>query len=144
MIFVAGGIVWNPHKGVVVVNQNNDSWSLPKGHVESGEDTLAAAIREIHEETGINPSDLTLTKEVGSYVRSQIKWRPGDEPRERTITLYLFTTTATNLAPIDPENPEARWVAPEEVAALLTHPKDGAFFTDFLLRHPLSIHHNQP
>ena len=56
MISIAGGIVINPLRGVVLVNQNNNSWSLPKGHVETGETTLEAAIREIKEETGI-PSD---------------------------------------------------------------------------------------
>jgi hypothetical protein len=32
------------------------------------------------------------------------------------------------LKPIDPDNPEARWVDPEQVRELLTHPKDGEFF----------------
>ncbi len=139
MIQVAGGIVWNPRKGIAVVNQNHDSWSLPKGHVEPGEDTLSAALREIHEETGIPIAALTLVAEVGSYVRSQIKWRPGDEPRERTITLYLFTTTEDELTPIDPENPEARWMTPESAATLLTHPKDQEFLTAYLARHPLTL-----
>ncbi len=54
MIQISGGIVWNKLKGIVVVNQNNNSWSLPKGHVEEGEDNLAAAIREIKEELDLD------------------------------------------------------------------------------------------
>ena len=59
MVKIAGGIVWNPKLGVVVVNQNHNSWSLPKGHVERGEELLPAAMREIREETGIPERKLT-------------------------------------------------------------------------------------
>ena len=31
-------------------------WDFPKGHVDPGEDDLSAALRELHEETGIDPS----------------------------------------------------------------------------------------
>lgn len=31
------------------------AWSIPKGGIEPGEDLLAAALREFHEETGIVP-----------------------------------------------------------------------------------------
>ena len=50
---IAGGIVLNQDQKVAVVNQNNDSWSLPKGHIEKGESSIIAARREIAEETGI-------------------------------------------------------------------------------------------
>ncbi|MBT3249957.1 MAG: NUDIX domain-containing protein [Candidatus Pacebacteria bacterium] len=37
-------------------------WSLPGGHIDEGEDPLAAAIREVQEETGviITPEDIKL------------------------------------------------------------------------------------
>ena len=41
----AGGIIINSNKEAVIVNQNHDSWSLPKGHVDEGETILEAAIR---------------------------------------------------------------------------------------------------
>ena len=46
---IAGGIVINPKKGIAIVNQNHDSWSLPKGHVEDNETLVQAAIREIYQ-----------------------------------------------------------------------------------------------
>ena len=49
----AGGIIVNEYKEVVIVNQNHDSWSLPKGHVEDNETFLETAKREIYEETGL-------------------------------------------------------------------------------------------
>ena len=49
----AGGVIENTEGKIVVVSQRGTSWSLPKGHIEDGEDILAAAKREIYEETGI-------------------------------------------------------------------------------------------
>ena len=44
--------------------------------------------------------------------------------------MFLFKTSEGKniLKPIDPDNPEARWVDKEKVASLLTHPKDREFF----------------
>ncbi len=128
MIQIAGGVVWNPPLGVVVVNQNHNSWSLPKGHIEPDESLLDAAVREIREETGIPKDKLEFITALGSYERARIPLHPNDEPELRTITLYLFKTDVTTLAPEDPENPEAIWVKQEEVPNILTHPKDKEFF----------------
>ncbi len=112
---------------VLVVSQKGISWSLPKGHVEKGESLVDAAKREIYEESGI--SKLILVKELGSYQRHKISLRGGDDLLElKTIHLFLFTTAQTKLAPLDPENPEARWVEKDKVAELLTHYKDKEFF----------------
>lgn len=125
--YSAGGIVLNSEGKVLVVNQNHDSWSLPKGHIEKGENALEAAKREINEESGIK--DLTLIQELGTYERHKIALDGSDDKTElKRITMFLFRTTQTELKPIDPENPEARWVAKELVPDLLTHQKDKEFF----------------
>jgi len=36
--------------------KTTDSWQLPQGGVDEGEDTAAAAVRELQEETGIDPA----------------------------------------------------------------------------------------
>jgi 8-oxo-dGTP pyrophosphatase MutT (NUDIX family) len=123
----AGGIVVNPKGEVLVVNQNHDSWSLPKGHVDPGETPLDAARREIYEESGV--SRLTLIKPLGFYERYRIAKGGGDDKSElKRIHMFLFSTTVRILKPIDPNNPEARWVSAEDAALLLTHPKDREFF----------------
>jgi 8-oxo-dGTP pyrophosphatase MutT (NUDIX family) len=128
----AGGIVLNSQGLVLVVNQNGTSWSLPKGHIEEGEDKLSAARREIYEESGI--TDLILVRELGTYQRYKIGVDGSDDRSElKTIHLFLFTTNQNELSPVDPDNPEARWVEKEEVAELLTHPKDRAFFSQHYL-----------
>src|SRR4051794_29324422 len=66
----AGGVVTNANGEVLVVNQRGTSWSLPKGHIEEGEEALEAARREIYEESGL--TDLALIKPLGTYRRSRI------------------------------------------------------------------------
>ena len=39
--------------GPFFASKDEGHWTIPKGEVEPGEDLLAAAIREVHEETGI-------------------------------------------------------------------------------------------
>lgn len=123
----AGGVVLNRQGQVLVVNQNRNSWSLPKGHIDPGEDALTAAQREIYEESGVK--DLTLLADLGEYERYKISLDGGDDMSERKrLTFFLFSTEQMELAPVDPHNPEARWLNVDEVAGLLTHSKDQEFF----------------
>lgn len=123
----AGGVVLNKQGLVLVVNQRGKSWSLPKGHIEAGENALEAAKREISEESGVE--NLELISDLGTYERYRIGIDGGDDLSElKTIYMFLFKTDQDALKPTDPENPEARWVEKNEVADLLTHPKDKAFF----------------
>jgi ADP-ribose pyrophosphatase YjhB (NUDIX family) len=128
MIHIAGGVIYNKNKGIVVVNQNHDSWSLPKGHVETGEEPKDAAIREIWEETGISENKLSYIAPLGFYERMKIKKSPFDGDELRTITIYLFTTEEESLHSHDADIPEVKWAPINEVPNVLTHIKDKEFF----------------
>ncbi len=123
----AGGVIYNNKNQVVIVNQNHDSWSLPKGHIDPGETSLDAAIREIYEETGIiNPE---FIKDLGSFGRYRIGLDGSDDKTEyKNITIYLFFSNQKSLQPIDKNNPEARWVNTEDAYNMLTHKADKVFF----------------
>jgi ADP-ribose pyrophosphatase YjhB (NUDIX family) len=123
----AGGVVINSEGEVLVVSQHGTSWSLPKGHIDPGENALAAAKREIYEESGIR--GLEFVRELGTYERHKIGVDGGDDRSElKVITMFLFRTSEKSLRPVDPDNPEARWVEKSKVALLLTHEKDKEFF----------------
>lgn len=128
----AGGVVLNTKGEVLVVSQNGDSWSLPKGHIDEGEEPVESAKREIKEESGI--ASVNFVNELGSYERYKIgKGGVGEDRSElKHITIFLFTTEEMELKPEDSHNPEAKWVKKEEVAGLLTHPKDQAFFESII------------
>ena len=127
----AGGIVVNNLNQVAIVNQNHNSWSLPKGHVDPGEDKFDAAKREIYEETGI--IDLEFIKELGSYNRHRIGLDGQDDLAElKTIYIYLFKSNQKELNPIDPHNPFAKWIDYKSIADYLTHKEDVKFFINSL------------
>ncbi|MFF8696766.1 NUDIX domain-containing protein [Streptomyces sp. NPDC015144] len=85
---------WAPYK---------NSWALPGGHVDSGETSLAAAARELEEETGI-PIPVTDLRQVGAFDA------PDRDPRGRYVSI-AYTTTLP--APIPPtagnDATTARW-----------------------------------
>ena len=123
----AGGIVINRDNKILIVNQNHDSWSLPKGHVDPGETRIEAAKREIYEESGVKQLD--YIQDLGSYQRYKIGLDGTEDKEElKQIHLFLFTTNQMSLQPIDPMNPEAKWCTDEEVVQLLTHQEDINFF----------------
>lgn len=128
----AGGIVLGPSGKVALTFQDGVVWSLPKGHIDAGEDAQAAARREIAEETGI--TQLEFIEELGNYDRFKIgKGGIGeDRSTPKNITIFLFKTSQKTFQPTDPRHSEARWVEPNKVADLLTHLKDREFYNSVL------------
>ncbi|MEU5666520.1 NUDIX hydrolase [Streptomyces longwoodensis] len=100
VVLVADGHVlliergWDPYEGC---------WALPGGHVDAGETSIAAAARELEEETGISVP-LPHLRQVGAFDA------PGRDPRGRYVSVAY---TATLPAPVPPtagdDATAARW-----------------------------------
>ena len=116
--------------GVVVVRKADDGWRVlllrvynywdcPKGVVDSGEDPLATAKREVREETAIEELDFRWGEDF-------IETPPYS--KNKVARYYLAATaTAGVKLPVSPElgmaeHHEWRWLTFEE-AALLTVPR---------------------
>ena len=57
VVRAAGGMVTNDRGELLMIRLRN-RWDLPKGHIEEGEDSRSAAIREVEEETKIKAEAL--------------------------------------------------------------------------------------
>lgn len=129
----AGGIIINSKGQVAIASQFGISWSFPKGHVEKGEDLITAARREVYEETGI--TELEYIEELGSYTRSVMgREHIVIKGLKKTIHFFLFKTNQKVLKPVDPDNPEARWVEKDEVLNYLRHDADKEFFESIITK----------
>jgi 8-oxo-dGTP pyrophosphatase MutT (NUDIX family) len=54
-VLAAGAVVFRPGKQVLLVHRPRyDDWSFPKGKLDRGEHVVAAAVREVAEETGLH------------------------------------------------------------------------------------------
>jgi len=74
----------------LVMYHRGSYWNFPKGHIEEGEQSLGAAIRETHEETGLREGDLRVRRDFRGYERYQFKGGGGRV--EKTVILYLAET----------------------------------------------------
>lgn len=94
---------------VIVRHRRTGEWGLPKGRLNPGEPALAAALREVEEETGLLCRAESL---AGSVI---YRSSSGDV---RASTYWLMTPIEGDLRPSD-EVDAARWAEHEEVRRLL-------------------------
>lgn len=88
------------------------TWALPGGAADSHEDPATAALREAHEEVGLEPDDLRVVEQV--VLTDHEDW--------------AYTTVVAVAGPdleavvANDESDEVRWVALDEVTSLPLHP----------------------
>ncbi|MFJ8693874.1 NUDIX hydrolase [Streptomyces roseolilacinus] len=126
VVRAAGCVLWRrAADGAVEVclihRPKYDDWSFPKGKVKAGEELLAAAVREVREETGRGC-------EPGVRLGT-VRYRAGT--REKEVTYWSAEATSGAFTP-NKEVDALRWLPPEEARGLLTHPQDRSLVTWFL------------
>ena len=114
--------------GVVVVRQTEEGWrflllrafnhwDFPKGMVETGEAPLAAAIREVREESLIDDLE---------FAWGETSTRTGPYSRGKVACYYIAVTrTASVTLPVNPElgrpeHSEYRWVRYQDAERLVS------------------------
>ena len=124
--------------GIVVLNKDNkvfvakridnpkDSWQMPQGGVDKGENFIAAAYRELEEETSIK--NVELIKELDGFITYNLPdyllgiiWKGKYRGQEQKWFLmrYLGKNNEINIKTKKPEFLEWKWVDLELITDLV-------------------------
>jgi 8-oxo-(d)GTP phosphatase len=117
LVRAAGAVLVDGDRIALVHRPRYDDWTLPKGKHEPGEDDVAAALREVQEETGFRGC---IERDLG-VVRYTVEKRGVVLPK--VVRYYVMQAAAGAFTPND-EVDELRWVTREQAAQLLTYERD--------------------
>ena len=126
--------------GIVVLNKNNqvfvarridnnkNFWQMPQGGVDKNEDYLAAAYRELEEETSIKNVDLVeeldglISYELPKHLLGVI-WKGKYRGQEQKwfVVRFLGNDSEININTDHPEFCEWKWVELENITDLVVH-----------------------
>lgn len=118
VIRAAGGLLWRPDQSLVCVvhRPRHDDWSLPKGKLLPGEHPLAAAVREVGEETGV--------RAVPQIALPPSRYRPRGTAQEKVVDFWAMVPRGDEPMTVDSEVDQVAWLAPEEAMRRLSYPPD--------------------
>ncbi|HEX4249086.1 MAG TPA: NUDIX hydrolase, partial [Pseudonocardia sp.] len=127
-VVAAGAVLWRPRAGTdgapggpggaeleiaLVHRPRYDDWSLPKGKLHHGENLLAAAVREVGEETGFASALGARLGETHYHV-----------PQGEKVVHYWSGRAGAGSFEPNSEVDELRWVNPHSADELLTYEHD--------------------
>ena len=100
-------------KEYLILLQTNNFWSFPKGHIEPGETEEMAALRELHEETGLKARLISGKRAVSEYDMHPIE-------RRKQVVLFIGEIEG-EIALQETEVLDHKWVKANELKEYL-HP----------------------
>ena len=132
------GLPYRPCVGVTLINPQGliwagrrldssaDAWQMPQGGIDDGETPRAAALRELHEETGIAADRVKFIAKTHRWLTYDLPpdllgkvWGGKYRGQRQKWFLYRFQgdDTEVDIARDHPEFAEWRWVPADELLA---------------------------
>ena len=133
----AGGVVGRDGKLLLVQVKNLEGeivWTFPKGHLEKGETPLAAALREVEEETGWR------CRNAGALTSAVYRFKRGDRPVFKRVFWYQMEPVEKTGKPDPDEIRRTKWVPERRTAAVLSYPSDSRVLASYL-RKKVKLNH---
>ncbi len=115
VVRAAGGLVVRNGKVLLVHRPSYDDWTFPKGKAERDESDEDCALREVHEETGLQ---CRLEDELSSTEYVDGRGRP------KRVRWWRMTPEGDDGFLANDEVDELRWLTPDEAARLLSYDRD--------------------
>lgn len=116
LIEAAGGLVRNS-KGETLFIFRNGKWDLPKGKIETGEDTREAAMREVEEECGIG--GLKIIRPLSeTYHTYELK---GRQVLKRTSWFEMHSNDQKMKPQLEEGITEVKWIPEKETSGVLSN-----------------------
>lgn len=122
--FSAGGIVFNKQNQILLINNaamrdpTKSYWGFPKGHLDLGETSKQAAIREVKEETNL---DVEILNKVG---QSQYVFTLNSEKIFKVVTMFLMKAIGGELKHQESELLDIGWFDYDAALERISFPKD--------------------
>ncbi len=123
-IISAGGIVFDDQGEVLLTksgslrDESQKHWKFAKGHIEEGETSEMAALREVEEETGIKAK---IIEKLGD---SKYTYKYKDQEIFKIVVMFLMEYISGEPVPQVGEIDEVGWYSKEEALNMLSFPAD--------------------
>lgn len=96
---------------LLLIADRYGNWTLPKGHIETGETPPVAALREIAEETGVEGQVIAPLGRVAYPITR------GGRRLDKVVYYFLVEATCPTLVPQRSEITAAAWFQPADALA---------------------------
>lgn len=127
-VHAAGAVLWRERRRkieiLLVHRPRYRDWSIPKGKLDPGESTTAAAVREVEEETGLMPT-------LGVPLPSVQYYLPDGRLKQVDYWVATVRTKTRHGAKNKREVDAMTWVTPKVAVRMVAREEDKRIITEF-------------
>jgi 8-oxo-dGTP pyrophosphatase MutT (NUDIX family) len=109
--FCGGGLVFFEHK-LLILRRFNGAWLFPKGHIDPGETSEQAAVREVYEESGLT------ARIIGKLAKTSYTFTQHGDKHFKTVSWFLMETDSDRIVLEKEFFNEGKWIAKEQIDSL--------------------------